>query len=49
MIIFRKFSLILKKEETRCSSENIDDFRKVQRQIYFKIGKVFVKPFSVEK
>ena len=43
---FRKFSRILKKEETRCDSENIEDFRKVQRQIYCKIVKVSSKPFS---
>ena len=46
---FRKFSLIRKKEEKYCNSENIEDFRKVQRQIYCKIVQVFLKPFSSKK
>ena len=33
---FRAFSCILKKEEKHCNSENTEDFRKVQRQIYCK-------------
>ena len=46
---FRKCSWILKKEEKHCSSENIEDFRKVQRQIYCKIVQVSLKPFSSKK
>ena len=32
-----------------CNSENIEDFRKVQRQIYSKIVQVYLKPFSSKK
>ena len=38
---FRKFSWILKKEEKHCNSENIDDSRKVQWQIYCKNSSSF--------
>ena len=46
---FRKFSPILKKEEKHCNFKNIENFRKVQRQIYCKIVKVSLKPFSSKK
>ena len=46
---FRKFSRILKKEEKHCNSENTEDFREVQRQIYCKIVQVSSKPFSAKK
>ena len=32
--VVRKFSWILKREEKQCNSENIEDFRIIQRQIY---------------
>ena len=35
----------LKRRKT-LNSENIEDFRKVQQQIYFKIVPVSLKPFS---
>ena len=46
---FQKFSLILKEEENRSNSENIEDFRNVQRQIYGKIIQVSLKLFSTKK
>ena len=46
---FRKFSWILKKEEKHCNSENIEDLRKVQRQIFFKIVQVSLRLFSSKK
>ena len=46
---FRKLSRNLKKEEKHCNSENIEDFRNVQRQIYFKIVQVSSKPFGSKK
>ena len=36
---FRKLSSTLNKEKKHCNSENIEDFRKVQRQVYCKIVK----------
>ena len=41
--LYRKFSLIIKNEEKYCNSENIEDFRRVQRQIYCEIVKVSLK------
>ena len=46
---FSKFSLILKKQQKHCNSENIKDSRNVQRQIYCKIVQVSLKPFSSKK
>ena len=40
---------MLKKEEKHCNSENTEDFRKVQRQIFFKIVQVSLRPFSSKK
>ena len=48
--MFSKIFLnLLKKEEKKnCNSESTEDFRKVQWQIYSKIAKVSLKPFSSE-
>ena len=46
---FENFLEFLKKEEKHCNSENIEDFRKVKRQIYYKIVQVSLKPFSSKK
>ena len=43
---FENFLEFLKKEEKHCNSENIEDFRKVQRQIYCKIVQISLKQFS---
>ena len=43
---FGNYSRILKKEKRDSNSENIEDFRKVQRQNYRKIAKVSLKPFN---
>ena len=42
----RKFSLILKRDEKHCITENIEDSRNVQWQIYCKIVKVSLKLFT---
>ena len=49
---FKLFSKIFLNSQNRGKhrdSENIEDFRKVQRQIYYKIGKASLKPFSLKK
>ena len=47
---FENFPEFLKKKtNTVYNSQNIEDFRKVQRQSYCKIAKVSLKPFSSEK
>ena len=46
---FRKFSLVLKREEKHCNSEIFEDYRNVQRQIFRKIVQVSLKPFSSKK
>ena len=43
------FSWIPEKEEKHFDSENIEDFRKVQRQNYSKIAKFSFKSFSSKK
>ena len=40
---------MLKKEEKHYNSENTEDFRKVQRQIFFKRVQVSLRPFSSKK
>ena len=49
LTFFENFLEFLKKEEKDCNSENIEDFRKVQRQIYCKIVQVSVEPFGSKK
>ena len=44
--VFENFSLILETKEKQSSSENIENFRKVQQQNYSKIAKDSLEPFS---
>ena len=43
------FVEFFKKEERHCNSENIEDLREVQRQIYRTKVQVSLKPFSSKK